>query len=203
MGSEIEIKLAIKDEDTIIQILDDEKLKKDFGTFSIISMNADYYDTPELDLLKHNYVLRIRKENGAYVCTLKKREEERDSGVLIRKEWNRELVSKKLKLEYFEEVKDELLEIVGGSELVEILETDFIRRKMDVSYRSSKLELAVDYGKIVSNNQEVPIMEVEVELKEGVEEDILAFIEEYLKPYNLRVDTESKFARGLHLFMKK
>ena len=46
-------------------------------------------------------------------------------------------------------------------------------------------------------------MEVEVELKEGVEEDILAFIEEYLKPYNLRVDTESKFARGLHLFMKK
>lgn len=203
MGSEIEIKLAIKNEEIIARILDDEKIKSDFGSFTIVSMNADYYDTPDLDLLKHNYVLRIRKENGEYVCTLKKRDKELDSGVLIRKEWNKILPSKKLSLSYFSEVVGELEAIVGGKVLIEILETDFIRRKMDIAYKSSKLELAVDYGKIVSNDQEVPIMEVEIELKEGVEEDILAFIEEYLKGYSLRVDTESKFARGLHLFMKK
>lgn len=203
MGSEIEIKLAVKNEDTLTEILDDERLKKDFGHFTIISMNADYYDTRDLDLLKHNYVIRIRKENGDYVCTLKKRTKELESGVLIREEWNKEIPAKNIKLDYFPETKDEMAEIICGKELVKIVETDFVRRTLDVEYGSSELEMAVDYGKIISNGLEVPIMEVEIELKKGIESDIVPFIDEYLKDYNLKVETESKFARGVDLFMKK
>ena len=203
MGSEIEIKLAVKNEDTLTDILDDERLKKDFGHFTIISMNADYYDTRDLDLLRHNYVIRIRKENGDYVCTLKKRTKELESGVLIREEWNKEIPTKNIKLDYFPETKDEMAEIIGGKELVKIVETDFVRRTLDVEYGSSELEMAVDYGKIISNGHEVPIMEVEIELKKGIESDIVPFIDEYLKDYNLKVETESKFSRGVDLFMKK
>ncbi|KAF0092467.1 MAG: adenylate cyclase [Fusobacteria bacterium] len=203
MGSEIEIKLDIKNEDVLTEILDDERLKKDFGHYTIISMNADYYDTRDLDLLRHNFVIRIRKENGVYVCTLKKRTKELDSGVLIREEWNKEVPVKAIKLEYFPETKDELKEIIGKKELVKIVETDFVRRTLDVEYGSSELELAVDYGKIISRGKELPIMEVEVELKKGIESDIVPFIEDYLKHYNLKVRTESKFARGVDLFMKK
>ena len=203
MGSEIEIKLDIKNEDVLTEILDDERLKKDFGHFTIISMNADYYDTRDLDLLRHNYVIRIRKENGDYVCTLKKRTKELESGVLIREEWNKEIPTKNIKLDYFPETKDEMAEIIGGKELVKIVETDFVRRTLDVEYGSSLLEMAVDYGKIISNGHEVPIMEVEIELKKGIESDIVPFIDEYLKDYNLKVETESKFSRGVDLFMKK
>lgn len=203
MGSEIEIKLGISNEDIITQILDDEGLQRDFGNFSAISMNADYFDTKELDLLQHNYVVRIRKENGNNVATLKKRTKELDSGVLVREEWNVEVpANSKVKLDYFTEVKEELASIVGSKELVEIVETDFIRRVLDITYGESQLELAVDYGKIISKNREVPIMEVEVELKKGQEEDIMAFVEAYLKHYNLPVETESKFKRGVDLFMK-
>ena len=203
MGSEIEIKLSVKSEDVLTEILDDERLKKDFGHFTIISMNADYFDTRELDLLKHDIVIRIRKENGEYVCTVKKRTKELDSGILIREEWNKEIPSKTIKLDYFPEVKDEMIEIIGGKELIKITETDFIRRTLDIEYRSSVLELAVDYGKIISRNSEVPIMEVEIELKKGIEADIVPFIEDYLKDYSLKVETESKFGRGVALFMKK
>lgn len=203
MGSEIEIKLDIKNEDILTEILDDERLKKDFGHYTIISMNADYYDTRDLDLLRHNFVIRIRKENGVYVCTLKKRTKELDSGVLIREEWNKEVQVKGIKLEYFPESKDELAEIIGTKELVKIVETDFVRRTLDIEYGSSELELAVDYGKIISKGQELPIMEVEVELKKGIESDIVPFIEDYLKDYDMKVKTESKFARGVDLFMKK
>lgn len=203
MASEIEIKLTMKDEDVLGDILDDERLKKDFGTFSIISMNADYYDTVDLDLLGHNYVVRIRKENGDWVATLKRRTKELDSGVLVREEWNKPIPAKKLKLDYFPEVKEELLAIIGDKPLVEIVETDFIRRKLDARYKDSLLEVAVDYGKIISSGREVPILEVEIELKDGKETDIVPFIEDYLKPYHLLVETESKFSRGVTLFMKR
>ncbi len=203
MGSEIEIKLSVKSEDVLSEILDDERLKKDFGHFTIISMNADYYDTRELDLLKHNLVIRIRKENGEYVCTVKKRTKELESGILVRGEWNKEIPSKTIKLDYFPEVKDEMEEIIGGKELVEIVETDFIRRTLDINYKNSVFELAVDYGKIIARHKEVLIMEVEIELKEGFEEEIVPFIDEYLKDYDLKVETESKFSRGVALFMKK
>lgn len=203
MGSEIEIKLSIKSEDILTEILDDERLKKDFGHFTIISMNADYYDTRELDLLKNNLVIRIRKENGEYVCTVKKRTMELESGILIRGEWNKEIPIKAIKLEYFPEIKDEMAEIIGGKELVEIVETDFIRRTLDIEYNGSLLELAVDYGKIIAGKYEEPIMEVEIELKRGTEEAIMPFIEEYLKDYDLKVETNSKFSRGVALFMKK
>lgn len=203
MGSEIEIKLAVRSEDVLTDILDDERLKKDFGHYTIISMNADYYDTKDLDLLRHNFVIRIRKENGVYVCTLKKRTKELDSGVLVREEWNKEIPAKNIKLDYFPEAKDEMAAIIGDKELVKIVETDFIRRTLDIEFQSSVLEMAVDYGKIISGGHEVPIMEIEIELKKGIEADIVPFIEEYLKDYNLKVETESKFSRGVDLFMKK
>ena len=203
MGSEIEIKLELKNEDVLVDILEDEKIKAELGNFSIVSMNASYFDTSDLDLLSHNYVIRIRKENGVKVCTLKKRKEELESGVLVREEWNKEINSNDYSLDYFPEVAGELKAIVGSKELREIIETDFIRRKLDVRYHDSLLELDVDYGKIIAGNKEIPIHEVEVELKEGTEKDILDFIEEYLKGYDLKVVTYSKFSRGLELFQKK
>ena len=200
MGSEVEIKLEIRNEDILVDIMEDEKIKDKFGTFSIVSMNASYFDTKELDLLQHNYVIRIRKENGVKVCTLKKRKKELNSGVLVREEWNKEIVTNNYSLDYFPEVADELKEIVKDKELKEVIETDFIRRKMDIEYKSSLLELALDYGKIKANSKELPILEVEIELKKGIEKDILDFIDEYLKDYHLKVVTYSKFSRGLELY---
>ena len=46
------------------------------------------------------------------------------------------------------------------------------------------------------------IMEVEIELKEGEAEAITGFMEEYLQEYQLPVEMESKFRRGVDLFLK-
>lgn len=200
MGNEVEIKLEIKDESVFLDILDDEVIRKKFGDFSIVSMNAIYFDTEDLDLLKHDYVIRLRKENGVRVCTLKRRKQELDSGVSVRSEWNKEIGSGDCSFDYFPEAVDELNEIVGDKEMVEIIETDFIRRKIEIKYKQSLLEFAIDYGKIKANDKEVLIQEIEIELLKGIEKDILSFIDEYLKQYNLKIVTFSKFSRGVDLY---
>ena len=64
MGREFELKYRT-DSDTLDQI------SSRSGPFDTISMETDYYDTPEGALHERHWMLRRRLENGAAVCTLK------------------------------------------------------------------------------------------------------------------------------------
>ena len=200
MGTEFEIKLGVENETLMKEILSDAVINN-LGEFSIISMHAYYYDTAALDLLNVKYSLRVRKENGDYVATLKTGHFSESKGVFLRNEWNVPLKSKEFTIDVFENEKEDLKSITKGDRLKVILETDFIRRKMDITYGASTLELAVDHGRISSGKRQSPICEVEVELKEGREEDVFGFIEKYLSKYKLPMEEKSKFSRGVSLYL--
>lgn len=200
MGTEFEIKLGVENETLMKEILSDPTINS-LGEFSIISMHAYYYDTAALNLLDVRYSLRMRKENGQYVATLKTGHESESKGVFLRNEWNVPLKSKAFSIDVFEEEKEHLMAITKGESLKVILETDFIRRKMDIAFGDSTLELAVDHGRISSGKRQTPICEVEVELKEGKKEDVFAFVEQYLSKYKLPMEEKSKFSRGVSLYL--
>ena len=200
MGTEFEIKLGVENETLMKAILNDSAINS-LGEFSIVSMHAYYYDTAALDLLNVKYSLRLRKENGQYVATLKTGHFSESKGVFFRNEWNVPLKNKEFSIDVFENEKENLKDITKGEKLNVILETDFIRRKMDIKFGESYLELAVDHGRISSGKRQFPICEVEVELKEGREEDVFGFIEKYLSKYGLPMEEKSKFARGVSLYL--
>lgn len=201
MGKELELKLLIDNKETVNQILEDKDLNA-LGEITIVSMYGDYYDTRELDLLNNNIVVRIRKENGDYIGTLKRRNKEINEGLFLRDEWNVPLIKNELRLELFAEMKDVLLDLTKNKELINIVTTDFIRRKMDIEYQGTLLELAIDQGKIKVGSKELVISEIEIELKEGDPEAILRFKEEYLSKYPLTPGEKSKFQRGVELYLE-
>ena len=200
MGTEFEIKLRIENETLMKAILNDSAINS-FGRFSIVSMHAYYYDTVALDLLNVKYSLRVRKENGQYIATLKTGRFSKIKGVFFRNEWNVFLKNKEFSVDIFKNEKENLKNIIKGEKLNIILETDFIRRKMDIEFGESFLELAVDHGHIFFGNQYSPICEVEVELKEGRKKDVFRFIEKYLSKYGLHMEEKSKFSRGVSLYL--
>lgn len=202
MGTEFEIKLRVESETFMKAILNDSMINS-FGEFSIISMHAYYYDTATLDLLNAKYSLRIRKENRQYFATLKRGHFSENKGVFFRNESNVSLKNKEFSIDIFKNEKENLKYITKGKKLNVILEADFIRRKMDIKFRESFLELAVDHGCISSGNQKSLICEVEVELKRGKEKDAFIFIEKYLNKYGLPREEKSKFDRGVSLYLGK
>ena len=64
MGREFELKFRA-DAGTIALI------REKYGSFTSISMETTYYDTPSGALSARHYTLRKRLENGESVCTLK------------------------------------------------------------------------------------------------------------------------------------
>ena len=63
----------------------------------------------------------------------------------------------------------------------------------------SLLELALDRGVLTGGGREIPLCEVEVELKSGSREAVLAFAKELAQRFDLAPETRSKFRRALAL----
>jgi hypothetical protein len=61
------------------------------------------------------------------------------------------------------------------------------------------VELALDRGVLLGGGREVPLCEVEVELKAGSEEDALLFAQRLAVKYGLTQENRSKFRRALEL----
>ena len=61
------------------------------------------------------------------------------------------------------------------------------------------VELALDEGVLLGGGKELPLCEIEVELKEGSEDAAAAFAIALAQEYGLRPETRSKIARALAL----
>ena len=58
------------------------------------------------------------------------------------------------------------------------------------------VEIALDEGVLLGGGRELPLREVEVELKDGSEEAAVAFAAELAKQYGLTPESKSKFRRA-------
>ena len=189
MGVEFEIKFRTIPE-KIRQI--DKDIEADTQVFS---METTYYDTSDGALAARRYTLRRRMENDLSVCTLKTPAEHGS-----RQEYE-------VKEDTIEAALPVLCKLYYDADLPQILKkgiaplcgAQFTRIAKKVSFGGSVLELALDKGILTGGGKEIPLCEVEVELKEGSREEALAYAALLAETYDLTQETKSKFKRARDL----
>lgn len=162
----------------------------------IFQMETTYYDTPTGQFSARKCTLRRRLENGVSICTLKTP----DVG-FGRREW--EVASDSIEAALEELCKlgapEELIHL-GREGLVPICGACFTRIAKTVSWEDATLELALDQGILTGGDREMPLCEVEVELKSGSQESCLSFARQLSQTYGLAPEPHSKFRRALALY---
>ena len=203
---EIEMKYAIENKDVAEAIWDDEYLNGigDPASREAVYMKSAYFDTEEGILLKNDVAFRVRMEGNRIVASLKWNGSS-SGGLHKREEVNVPIDDPACFLEPSPEIFREsdqgiaMLELIGKERLHSILEMNFIRRRFRVDYGKSIMELAIDTGEILTNEGELPICELEIELFSGEQEDVVTLGDILKEKYNLLPLDASKYARGLNL----
>lgn len=172
-----------------------EAIHQSHPGLSPITMATTYYDTPDAALRSLRWTLRQRMENGISVCTLKVPLSDGSKG-----EWEvcctDILESIPLLLEAGAP-KELNRRIAGG--IAPICAARFTRLAGKLTFRQSTLELALDQGELLGGERSLPFAEVEVELKEGCDEDAVLFAHELAQTFGLYPEPKSKFRRALDL----
>lgn len=165
------------------------------GEYKVISMETTYYDTPDKALSRRKWTLRRRLENGVSVCTLKT-----PAGGLGRNEWELERAS-------IGEAIPELCKLSDLSELANLTKEGvqpvcgarFTRQACLLDLGGARAELALDEGILFSGSREIPLAELEVELKSGDQAVMLAWSQALALRFGLKPEKKSKFRRALSL----
>ena len=188
MGKEFELKFAA----TPAQ---QAQIAALYGPFSEIAMETTYYDTKTFDFSAQKMTLRRRYENGLSVCTLKA-----PLGANSRKEFEVEAedilsaIPMLCKLSGWQE-----LETLTNHGLIPLCGARFTRQAATLSLPDCTLELALDAGVLTAGERQIPLCEIEVELKSGAEEAAVAFARELSGNFHLQPQPKSKFARAMEL----
>lgn len=165
------------------------------GRWESIAMQTTYYDTPTGSLSAKRYMLRIRLENDIRVCTLKTAGKGN-----LRGEW--EVTADSVDAAIPELCKlgcpADLPELCAEG-LVPICGARFLRKTLQLEYSDFSAELAFDQGILFGGRKELPLLEIELELKSGSRESLDAFAEDFAATYRLETEEKSKFARALAL----
>lgn len=165
------------------------------GEKIMLEMETTYYDTPTGALSARHYTLRKRLENGVPVCTLKTPAQQG------RKEWETEaddIVCAIPKLVAMGCPADLPALIQEG--IVPVCGAKFTRVAKTVFLDNGTVELAMDRGFLMGGNRQIPLCEVEVELKSGSNEMCDSFAKDLACRFGLKLQKQSKFRRALALY---
>ncbi len=177
-----------------------------------IRLRAAYFDTPTGALAAAGLALRLRKEGRAWVQTLK--------GTLpggsgmIRAEHNvpRAVTGAAVpvidpQLHADTPIGAALLKLLQGADgtLAQVIATDIWRRARTVRAAGGVVELAFDVGVIEAGTsvptRQLPVCELEIELKRGSPQAVVATAQRWVARHALWLDTRSKAELG-HLLSR-
>lgn len=131
-----------------------------------------YYDTPTADLKCHRAALRVRDTGTGFIQTLKTQGEFVD-GAHRRQEWEWPLGGPELELSLLGQTP--LGQSIRLQDLTPVFETNFQRRLLILDDGQARIECAFDNGHIEALGLRRPLHEVELELKSGDENRLLAW----------------------------
>lgn len=164
--------------------------------------NADYenayFDTKEGLLREAGFSLRLRRSEGRYVQTVK-RKRASAVGFFIRQEWETDVAGFALDLEALGATP--LKKLLGGDDghLVPVMRSSFRRTAWKMTHKGSRVEIMLDCGHVKSGNAQAPICEIELELGEGKPRALFDLAEEIGRAVPLRLGVLSKAERGYAL----
>src|SRR5665648_737729 len=83
------------------------------------------------------------------------------------------------------------MDLIGENELYSIIETRFLRSRFRVDTGDTIIEVSIDKGEIITVKGEEPILEMELEMFSGNEEELVKIGEElsYICAFLLRFDS--------------
>lgn len=203
MSEEIELKFIVHPDTaaTLPQALSD--WQRDYSRSEHLRaqrLSNIYYETEDNALRRHGIGLRVRGENGRYEMTLK------TAGKVIgglhqHPEYNVPQENAALDIRRLpEEVWPEGTDIDALQRALRpLFSTDFQRERWVVTYHQSVIEIAFDQGEVVAGAWREPLSELEMELKVGHTDDLLALARELAALGGMRQGSLSKAARGYHL----
>lgn len=189
MGIEFELKYSAEVGQT-------EAIRAAFpGDYQRFDMETTYYDTADAALSDRRITLRRRMENGVAVCTVKT-----PASGYGRGEWDCQC--KDIHAAIPELCKRgapaELAKLTAGG-VAPVCGARFVRQAVTVEFSEAVLELALDEGVLLGGGRELPLCEVEVELKSGPAEAAVAFGGALARRFSLEAQPLSKFRRALLL----
>ena len=185
MGMEFELKYAASAGDL-------EILKKRFPNLQPISMETTYYDNMQGDFSRLKWTFRRRMENGTSVCTLKT-----PGAGLARAEFETECgdLLEAVPVLMEQGAPQELAAMVSGG-IVPSCGARFTRLAGRLELPGCIAELALDEGVLMGGGKELPFTEVELELKDGSQEALVAFAANLAAELGLKPEFKSKVARA-------
>jgi inorganic triphosphatase YgiF len=155
-----------------------------------------YYDTPDLALRRHGIALRLRRQSGAWLQTVKCRGRD-EGGLTTRPEWETPYgghfdfspVDDKAVRDFLERPK-------VRAHLVPLFETRFRR----TTWQFDGLQLMLDRGWIASSGRREAISEIELELAQGDVSLLFSLAERLAERLPLTPAMLSKAERGYRLY---
>ena len=170
-------------------------IQEKIGTFTPISMETVYYDSPAGTLSSLRWTLRRRLENGISVCALKTPTTGTGRGEWeVEKEDILEAIPELCKLGCPRELWD-----LTRQGVQPVCAARFTRLAASVAAEGCTVEIALDQGILQGGGREKPFTEVEIELKEGSEEAAVVFAKALAGEFGLTLEPFSKYRRALDL----
>lgn len=159
-----------------------------------------YFETADNQLRRWNMGLRIRGFDDRYEMTLKAAGQT-VGGLHQRPEYNVDIEKPELAIERLPaDIWPEGCDIEAlQQQLNPLFSTHFVREKWVVTYKESEIEIAFDQGEVSAGALSEPLCEIELELKSGERDDLLAFASELTDMEGIRLGSLSKAARGYAL----
>jgi len=163
------------------------------GAVQTIHLRAMYFDTPERQLARQKVALRLRLENNQWVQTLKMSS---GNSTLMRIELNHVRPSPELDLAVYTGSPAESIISTLNGPLTMCYEVQVLRLMRHSRIPSGTVEIAYDTGFIRSEGLELPLREVEFELKRGDVGALFAMAAKWQREHGLVLDARSKSERG-------
>ena len=188
MGREFELKYRASTE---IQ----GRIRREFSGFREISMETTYFDTTDGALAARKITLRLRKENDETICTLKTPLPDGSRG-----EWECHATDIAEGLAcLLQQGAPAEFGLLAQTGLIPVCGAKFVRLAATVETADGTAELALDHGKLLGGNKELPLCEVEVELKTGSDAAAMELADTLALRYDLQPENRSKFRRAMLL----
>ncbi len=165
----------------------------------IVHYETRYFDTGDDALRRAGFSLRIRRADGRYTQTVKRKRASK-AGLFVRQEWDRPVAGFALDRGVLKSTPlKRLLGAVKPKALASRVRTRFRRSAWLVERRGSRVEVVLDEGVVVSGKAEAPLCEIELELIEGKPRVLFELAAEIGAAVPLRLGVFSKQERGLAL----
>lgn len=165
-------------------------------------VDTSYFDSKDRQVRGAGYSLRVRRDGGRHVQTVKHKPAGA-AGLFVRREWESEVAGPGLDRTALAKTPlGRLLDAAGAGPLTPQVRSRFRRTTWLITHKGSRIEVVLDEGTVAGGGAQAPLCELELELKAGKPRALFALAQEIGAAVPLRLGVLSKAERGYALTEK-